>query len=65
MTQQVVSVVEMTLLYGARYSFVLLKLKHKVKLLPQSAEKWICMRKFRDFIYLRDEEAPDERTFLS
>ena len=36
----------MTLLYGARHSFVLLGLKNKVKLLPQSAENWICMGKF-------------------
>ena len=34
----------MTLVHGAWYSFVLLRLK-KVKLLPQSAEKWICMGK--------------------
>ena len=36
----------MTLLYGARHSFVLLGLKNKVKLLPQSEEKWICMGKW-------------------
>ena len=35
----------MTLVHGAWYSFVLLRLK-KVKLLPQSAENWICMGKF-------------------
>ena len=37
----------MTVLYGARYSVVLLRPKHKVKLrTPQSAEKWICMEKW-------------------
>ena len=36
----------MTLLRGARYSCVLLRLKNKVKMLPQSAEKSICMRKW-------------------
>ena len=36
----------MTLLYGVWYSFVLRRLKNNVKLLPQSAEKWICMGKW-------------------
>ena len=36
----------MTLLYDARYSFVLLRPKNEVKLLTQSAAKWICMGKW-------------------
>ena len=43
--QKLVSVIKITLLYGALYSLVLLRLKNKLKLLPQNAEKWICMRK--------------------
>ena len=31
---KVASAIEMTLLHGAQYSFVLLRLKNKVKLLP-------------------------------
>ena len=33
---KVVSVIEITLLYDARYSFVLLRLKNKVKLVQKS-----------------------------
>ena len=40
-----VSVIELTLLYDARYSVVLLRPKSEVKLLTQSAEKSICMGK--------------------
>ena len=36
----------MTFLYDARYSFVLLRPKNGVKLLPQSAAKWIAMGKW-------------------
>ena len=46
-TQKVVSVIEMTHPYGVwyiPYSVVLLRPK-KVKLLTQSAEKWICIEK--------------------
>ena len=39
-------VIEMTSLYDARYSVVLLRLKNEVKPLSQSAEKWICMGKW-------------------
>ena len=41
-----VSIIEMTLLHDARYSAVLLRPKDEVKPLTQSAEKWICMRKW-------------------
>ena len=40
---KVVSVIEMTLLYDARYSIALIRPKNKVKLLTQTAEKLICM----------------------
>ena len=40
------SVIEMTLLYDARYSFVLLRPKNEVKLSTQSADKWICIGKW-------------------
>ena len=43
---KVVSVTEMTLLYDTWYSVVLLRPKHEVKLLTQSAEKWICVGKW-------------------
>ena len=33
-------------MYGAWYSLVLLRLKNKVNLLTQTAEKWICMGKW-------------------
>ena len=46
MTQKLVSVIEMTLLYAAQYSFVLLRPKFEVKLSTQSADKWICMGKW-------------------
>ena len=46
MTKKLVSVIEMTLLYAARYSFVLLRPKNKIKLSTQSAHKWICMGKW-------------------
>ena len=46
MTQKLVSVIEMTLLYAARYSIVLLRPKIEVKLSTQSADKWICMVKW-------------------
>ena len=41
-----VNVIKMTLLYDARYLFVLLRPKNEVKLSTQSAEKWICMEKW-------------------
>ena len=40
---KVVSIVEMTHLYGASGSFVLLRPKNRVKIFVQSAENWICM----------------------
>ena len=40
-----VSVIEMTFLYGARYSVVLLRQNNEVKPLTQSAAKGICMGK--------------------
>ena len=43
--QKLVSVIEMTLLYAAQYSFVPLRPKFEVKLSTQSADKWICMGK--------------------
>ena len=45
MTQKVASVIGMTFLYDAEYSFVLLRPKNEVKPLPQSAEKRICIGK--------------------
>ena len=42
---KIVNVIKMTFLYDARYSVVLLRPKNEVKLLPQSAEKSICMGK--------------------
>ena len=40
---KIVSAIKMTFLYDAQYSVVLLRPKNEVKLLTQSAEKWICM----------------------
>ena len=40
-----VSDVEMTFLYDARYSIVLLRQKNDLKLSDQSADKWFCMGK--------------------
>ena len=58
----------MTHLYGAVGSFVLLRLKNRVKLLTQSAENRICMGKWAfeilAILFLKDEKAPDNRTFL-
>ena len=44
--QKLVSVIEMILLYYARYSFFLLRPKNKVKLPTQSAELLVCMGKW-------------------
>ena len=46
MTQNLVSVIEMTLPYAAQYSFVLLRPKIEVKRSTQSADTWICMGKW-------------------
>ena len=46
MTQKVVSVIEMTFLYAAQYSFILQRPKIEAKLSTQSADKWICMGKW-------------------
>ena len=43
---KVASVIDMTFLYNAGYSVVRLRQKNGVKLLPQSAEKGICMGKW-------------------
>ena len=63
-----VSVIEMTFMYDAWYSIVLLRPKNRVKLLTQSAESWICMGKWvfgiLAILFLKDEKAPDNRTFL-
>ena len=59
----------MTHLYGAVGSFLLLRPKNRVKLLAQSAENWICMEKWTfeilAVLFLKDEKAPDNRTFFS
>ena len=46
MTEKVVSVIGITFLYDAQYSVVLLRSTNGVKLLTQSAAKWICMGKW-------------------
>ena len=55
-------------LYGARGSFALLRSKNKVKLLPQNAEKCICMGKWAFKIsaelFLKNKKASDDWTFL-
>ena len=45
MTIKVASVIDMIFLYDAGYPVVLLRPKNEVKLLTQSAAKWICMGK--------------------
>ena len=45
MTYKVASVIDMTFLYDAIYSVVLLRPKNEVEPLSQSAEKWFCMGK--------------------
>ena len=59
----------MTFLYDARYSIVLLRPKNDLKLSTQSAAKWICMGKWAfeilAILFLKDEKAPDNRTFFS
>ena len=58
----------MTFLHEAWYSVVLLRLKNKFKLATQSAEKWIFMGKWAfEFLtesFLKDEKAPDKRSFF-
>ena len=58
----------MTFLYDARYSIVLLRPKNRLKLLTQSAENRIYMGKWAfeilAILFLKDEKAPDNRTFL-
>ena len=53
--QKVHSVIEMTFLYGARHSVVLLRPNNEVKLPPQSYGE-MGMRKFSDFISQRRED---------
>jgi len=69
MTYKVVSVIEMTHLYGAMGSFVHLRQKNRVKLLTQSAEKRICMGKWSfeilAILFFKEEKAPKNRTFFS
>ena len=45
-TQKLVSVIDMTNMYGARGSFTLLRPRNPIKLLPQSALDQICMGKW-------------------
>ena len=69
MTYKVVSVIEMTHMYGARDSFHVLRPKNAIKLLTQSAEEWICMGKwaFKSLaeLFLKNEKASDDRTFFT
>ena len=62
-----VSVIEMTHLYGVLGSFVLLRPKNRVKLLTQSAENRICMGKwaFESLaeLFLKNEKTPDVQIF--
>ena len=62
-----VSVIEMILLYDARYSFVLLRPKNEVKLSTQSADKWICMGKWplpcRAILFLGLQKGPRHSDF--
>ena len=57
-----VSVIEMTFLYDARYSFVLLRPTNEVKLSTQSVDKWICMGKWPvpcgTILFLRLQKGP-------
>ena len=58
----------MIFLYDARYSVVLLRLKNEVKLLTQSAEKWICTMGKWAFeslaeSFLKSEKTPDVQIF--
>ena len=52
---------------GTQLSFYI-RPKNEVKLLTQSAEKWICMGKWAFEIlaelFLKNEKASDDRTFL-
>ena len=54
-------------LYGAWYLFVFLRPNIKVKILTQSAEKWICMRTWAwesgAILFFKDEKAPDDWSF--
>ena len=43
---KVVSAIEMTFLCDAQYLIVLLRPKNEVKILTQSAAKWICIGKW-------------------
>ena len=69
MTQKLVSVVEMTHLCAAQYTFVLVRPKIEVKLSTQSADEWICMGKWTceilAIVFLENEKARENRTFLS
>ena len=57
----------MTFLYDARYLFVLLRPKNEVKLLTQSAAKWICMGKWPVptgvILFLRLQKGPRRPDF--
>ena len=59
---------KMAFLYSVWCSFVLLRPNNKVKLLTQSAESRICMGKWAfeilAILFLKDEKARDNRTFL-
>ena len=60
---------DLTHLYSAEGSFVLLRPNSTVKLLTQSAENWICLGKWAFEIlanyFLESEKTPDDQTFSS
>ena len=64
---KVVSVIEMTFLYEAQYSVVLLRQKNEVKPFTQSAAKWICMGKWSvptgGILFLRLQKGPRRSDF--
>ena len=59
----------MSFLYDAWYPVVLLRPNIEVKLLTQSAAKWICMGKWTVKIladlFLKNEKVSDDRTFFT
>ena len=56
-------------LYGNEWSFHPQRQQNTIKLLPQSAKKWICMGKWVFKIlaelFLKNERASDDRTFFT
>ena len=57
----------MTFLYDTWYPVVLLRPKNEVKILTQSAAKWICMGKWAFKIlaelFLKNDKSSDNRSF--